>query len=663
MLFIDDAVRAETDPSGGFRLDGLSEGEVRLRIEHVAYQPARRTVRLRDERETAITLRLRPKIQTIETVEIRTVRPDPSVPQGRRTISPGRIRRAAGSVATDPIRVVQSLPGAAAAADDFSNKYVVRGGDPEENRILFDGYTLLQPVHLEGFTSVVYDDLISNVEVYPGALPPRLGDAISSVTALAAARPDRARRFFRYDLGSIALGGGRPSDRGEFIGAARTSFYNLILRRPPGIKKRSFQDITGRGSFEGDRLGGSVTLHASRNREEGDADRDVDALLVGVRIGNQTVPRSWRLGLSGTERKESTETKRPRSTSKGNERRIGLTGETEWILGTGFQARADGEIRLDRFETEISSRDDEAAFLALEGTVTRRIGSASAGARLEKIPFADGAWVSPYLSMRVRAVPRLTLGAALRSTRQTPFPLGVGADIAGLPVDVDALFAAAEGDLLPLRADHRSISVEVELPAGFSGGVEGYSKRYDDLLTWESAGLTPDEVTNGGDGTGQGLEATLRRSGRLNGSASFTASRTRKREGNATGRRPADHDRPRMLQINAEVPVRGGTTISLAFRSATGRPITPLNALPNGDLEPGEINSERLPSYRRLDFKLEHRIDGQKNEAFLYVDVLNIANRKNIVDVTQYVGAGGRVVRIYNQGVRILPIAGFGFYF
>lgn len=663
VLFIDGALRAETDDEGKFDLDGLAAGEAVLRIEHVAYQAIERKLRLRDDREVALTIRLRSKIQTIETVEIRTLRPDPSVPQGRRTISPGRIRRAAGSVATDPIRVVQALPGAAAAADDFSNRYVVRGGDPEENRIHFDGYPLLQPVHLEGFTSVIYDDLISNVEVFPGALPPRLGDAISSVTSLAAARPDRPRRFFRYDLGSIALGVGRPSDRAEFIGAARSSFYNLIIRRPPGIKKRAFQDLTGRGSFEGDQLGGSITILATRDREEGDVDRDVDAYLVGVRLGNQAPPRSWRVGLAGSERRESAETKRPRSSSRGDERRIGLTGEYEWIPGTAFQARADGEIRIDRFATESSTRDDEAAFVAMEGTVTRRTGSISAGGRYEKIPFTEGGWASPYISMRVRAIPRFTLGAALRTARQSPFPLSEGADIAGLPVDIEALFEAGEGRLRPLRADHFSASVEIELPAGLRGGVEGYVKRYEDLLSWESPGLSPEEVSNGGEGTGRGVEIALRREGRISGQASFTASRTRKREGSAIERRPADHDRPRMLQIGADVPIRGGTSISLAFRSATGRPITPLRALPNGGLEPGEVNSERLPSYRRLDVKLEHKITGPKNEAFIYLDVLNLTNRKNVVDVSQFVGAGGRIVRIYNQGVRILPIAGFGFYF
>jgi hypothetical protein len=124
-----------------------------------------------------------------------------------------------------------------------------------------------------------------------------------------------------------------------------------------------------------------------------------------------------------------------------------------------------------------------------------------------------------------------------------------------------------------------------------------------------------------------------------------------------------DYDRPRMLQISLDVPIRGGTSVAAAYRASTGRPITPLVGVGNGRLVPGEINSERLPPYRRLDFKIEQRVLQAKSEAFLYLDVLNILNRKNVVELIQFVGTGGQIVRIQSQGVRILPVAGFGFYF
>jgi hypothetical protein len=111
-----------------------------------------------------------------------------------------------------------------------------------------------------------------------------------------------------------------------------------------------------------------------------------------------------------------------------------------------------------------------------------------------------------------------------------------------------------------------------------------------------------------------------------------------------------------------EVAVRGGTGLSFAYRAASGRPITPLIPIGGGEIAPGEVNSERLPSYHRFDVKIEHQIEGKKHKAFLYLDVLNVTNQRNIVDLIQFLGAGGRVVRIYTHGVGIMPVAGFGFY-
>ncbi len=663
---INGTVHAEADSSGWFKIDDLPEGPAKIKIEHVAYMPWEREVRLRESRPTELAIRLRLRVQTIEAVEIGATRPDPSVPQGKRTISAMQIRRAAGGVATDPLRVIQALPGSAAAGDDFSNRYVVRGGDPEENTVLYDDYFLLQPVHLEGFTSVIYDDLVSSVDLYPGALPPRFGDALSSVTLLGSARPEKNRRFFRYDLGSIALGGQLARDETYAVAAARTSFYNLIVRRPPGVKTRSFQDFAGKAIHDGDRVGTSATVVATRDRETGDVDRAIDSYLAGVRIGSLPGLNSWQAGVSLSNRTSDAKVKRPRSETKGDLQRLGVTGGVLRNISPSLQTRFDGEARQERFDDSVHRRSAAGGFLSAEGTYAASLASISAGARVEKIPFTKTNPVSPYVSFRVRGLGRITPGGAYRIVRQSPFALNESYEVAGLPVDAGRLLSLVENDLEPLRADHVSGSLEADLGGGLSAGIEVYRKRYDQLLTWKNKDKTYEPVdstiANGGSGKGVGCEITLRRErGRVTGVASYTIARTRKREGPATEMNAADHDRPRMLQVSLDIPVRGGTSFAVAYRASTGRPITPLGD--EGRLDPSVINSQRLPSYRRLDLKLEQRILQSKTEAFLYLDVLNILNHKNVVDLIQFVGSGGRIVRIQSQGVRILPVAGFGFYF
>ena len=663
IIYVGDLTHAEADTAGRFHIEGLPEVQVSVRIEHVAYQPWRRSVRLRETRVTQLLARMRPRVQILEPVEVRTVRADPSVPQGKRTITPMRIRRAAGVVATDPLRVVQALPGSAAAGDDFSNRYVVRGGDPEENLILFDGYALQQPIHLEGFTSVIYDDLVGGVEVYPGALPPRFGDALSSVTVLTPVRPKRLRRFFRYDLGSIALGGQFTGERADGVSAARASFYNLILRRPPGVKDRSFQDIAGKlNGVHGD-LGSSLTFVGSRDRETGDVDRSIDGYLLGLRTGNLPGPQGWHIALSFTGRRLDAKTHKPASRTRNELTLASLTGDLVWNARPQLQARLDAEAHHDHFEDIAQGHSGTGGFLSSEATWTSPAIAFSLGGRIEKVPFTKGAPLSPYASLRSRSLGRFTPGIAWRIVRQSPFPFRESPEVAGLPVDPGLLLELGRGAIAPLKANHLSGSCETNLGRGITAGLEIYRKRYRNLLSWGQERPQPDKLDDNGTGEGRGCELSLRRdTGWITGLASYSISRTRKREGPAPATRPADHDQPRMLQLALDVPVRGGTSLSLGYRAATGRPITPL-VEHQGQLVPGPINSERLPSYRRLDVKLEHRVTGSKTDAFFYLDVLNVTNRRNVVDMVQFIGGGAQVVRIPTQGVRILPVAGFGLYF
>ncbi len=669
-IFVGTIARAEADSSGRFRFDDLPAGEYLVRVEHVGFEPWHRTFRMSEAKTTETSVRLRPRVQTLEPLEIVSARPDPSVPQGKRTITAMKIRKGAGTVATDPLRAIQALPGAAAAGgDDFSDRYVVRGGDPEENVVLFDSYVLLQPIHLEGFTSVTYDDLIGGVDVYPGALPPRFGDALSSVTALSPVRPKRTRAFFRYDLGSIAIGGETLKGGTSAIGAARASFYNLLLRRPPGIHDRNFQDVSGKVTHDRGSLETTVTAIGSRDREHGDFDRSVDAFLVGARVGGKPGPRTARAGLALSQRDRITKSRKapnaPLVVTQADLLRASATGELLWSIGSNVQARGDVELHQDRFEDGRLRHEDQGGFAAAEGTWSSRTAALSAGGRFEKIAFTKSAPFSPYVSARFRRFGRVVPGAGFRIVRQSPFPLYDNPEVAGLPIDPGSLLEAARDHVVPLQATHVSASCEADLGRGLAATVELYQKRYEHLTTWsDPAGPKPGDVRDDGTGTGRGIEMTLRRdTGRYaTGWISYSISRTRKREGPATVTRPADHDRPRMLQLSLDVPVQGGTSFTFGYRASAGRPLTPMIALGDGTKVPGEINSERLPSYARLDVKLEHRIIGDKRDAFFYLDVLNLLNRKNIVDVTQFV-SGGQVYRILNQGVRITPVAGFGVYF
>jgi ferric enterobactin receptor len=83
----------------------------------------------------------------------------------------------------DVIRSFQLLPGVSAANESSSNLYV-RGGTPDQNLILYDGFTVYQVDHLYGFFSAFNSNAIKDVQLYKGGFDARFGGRLSSVTEI-----------------------------------------------------------------------------------------------------------------------------------------------------------------------------------------------------------------------------------------------------------------------------------------------------------------------------------------------------------------------------------------------------------------------------------------------------------------------------------------------
>jgi len=83
----------------------------------------------------------------------------------------------------DVIRSFQLLPGVSAANESSSNLYV-RGGTPDQNLLLYDGFTVYQVDHLYGFYSAFNSNAIKDVQLYKGGFESRFGGRLSSVTEI-----------------------------------------------------------------------------------------------------------------------------------------------------------------------------------------------------------------------------------------------------------------------------------------------------------------------------------------------------------------------------------------------------------------------------------------------------------------------------------------------
>ena len=131
----------------------------------------------------------------------------------------------------DIIKVIQSLPGVQAASEGSSG-YIVRGGSPDQNLVLFDRTTVYNPSHMMGFFSVFNIDAVEDVQLYKGDIPAGYGGRLSSLLDVKGREGNS-----EYDVtGGIGLIASRLAVSGPlgkkitWLAAARRTYADLFLR-------------------------------------------------------------------------------------------------------------------------------------------------------------------------------------------------------------------------------------------------------------------------------------------------------------------------------------------------------------------------------------------------------------------------------------------------
>lgn len=155
---------ARTDDDGRFELRGVPSGAQRVRLLHVGHVTDERKVDFVDGELTEARLWMRADAYRDNEVVIAYEREKDEVT--RRTITIEEIRRVPGTFG-DPVRVIQTLPGAARTPFG-TGLLVIRGANPEDSGVYVDGIRIPIVYHLTGTTSVIAPDLIESVDYLPG---------------------------------------------------------------------------------------------------------------------------------------------------------------------------------------------------------------------------------------------------------------------------------------------------------------------------------------------------------------------------------------------------------------------------------------------------------------------------------------------------------------
>ena len=268
------------------------------------------------------------------------------------------------------------------------------------------------------------------------------------------------------------------------------------------------------------------------------------------------------------------------------------------------------------------------------------------------------------------------------------------------------------------RAVHAVLGIEQVLGGGARWRVEGYYKRFRDLLVGRLeteaerrerlseydfpdalSGSVPTEpqitvnAENGGAGAAWGLDVYLERldpSTRLGGWISYAFGRA---ERETWGRRyPFEYDRPHAGNLVGQWRATDRFTLAGTLRLASGFPYTPAvgvrvsatrdergRLVPETDARGNPIyapdlggldnlQSGRLPAYARLDLRLTWRPGGPSGRWSAYAEVINALGRENAIAVEPAVvrdpvTGAPTVEESPDQGFPRIPTVGIRFRF
>jgi hypothetical protein len=145
-------------------------------------------------------------------------------------MSPKKLQQLPNIGEKDLMRSFQLMPGISAANESSSGLYV-RGGTPDQNLILYDGFTVYHVDHLYGFFSAFNSNAIKDVQLYKGGFDSKFGGRLSSVTELTGKEGNRSKVSGGAEISLLSFNGyleGPLGKKTNFLIAARRSYQGAL---------------------------------------------------------------------------------------------------------------------------------------------------------------------------------------------------------------------------------------------------------------------------------------------------------------------------------------------------------------------------------------------------------------------------------------------------
>jgi TonB dependent receptor/TonB-dependent Receptor Plug Domain len=615
-----------------------------------------------------------------QTIEVKGVRLREKA--GQQSLSREELLRMPGS-SGDPMKAVQALPGIA-VVDDASSEPAVRGSRPSDNAYVVDFLPVGYLFHVGGFASVFNPDLIRRFDVYSAAWSPEYPNVVGAVFDLSLRSPRSDRIGGKVDislLGANALVEGPIGDDKSFFFAARRSYFDLATKT---VEDKE-EGVTVTIPVYSDAQGRFIYNINSKNRLRLDFSAATDRISFTTKADSKIVQREPVLIGNSTDKQQYTSlaavydvdlgAKSSFTAAIGNMNtrqftRLGLAGtvdakvntayvKSEWALNTftdhslvlgGQVQQRKIDLNLDFLLARCTEFDPNCDLTSAPRFVTsqkstQNLGEISLSDRWQFLPgwvLAPGLRAS-YDGLLKQTISEPRLGLEWGASAETVLSAGIGQHNQ-LPAIDQALQRIGNPKLKHLQSTHSVLGVQLKFGTQWSVRAEVYHKDFKNYAVSDPVL----NYRNGASGKANGLEFLIKRDSlkaneertgfldRFSGFASISLSKSYRTIDGSGASFPFDFDQPVIANFVGSYKLNDRWSFGAKWSYHTGQPYTPVvgtGTFPDGRAKPiyGEINSQRVPAYHKLDL----RADAKWTPNFTsYFELINAYNRKNVAGYT-----------------------------
>ena len=667
-----------TDINGYYIIQDITPGDYVLMVSYVGFKLKKEKLKISDGQSIKLDISLSEDVVELTQIEVTAeqIQRKSNIQPSKINLSPRMMKAAPALAEPDLFRTIQALPGVLTTSE-FSTGLVIRGGNTDQNLILLDGVTVYNPSHLGGIFSNFIVDGVKEAELIKGAYNAEYGGRLSAVLNIISREGNQKKFEGKANLSLLSAQATieGPFYKGAWVFSGRRTYFDKIFQNVPTIPPYYFYDIQSH----------IYTDLTSKDRLSLSFYNGVDDLLFDTfgltgRWGNRTVSAQYRrvfseklignflyanslffteFGLGGSNGLVS-DNQIDDATVAAN---FSWFKSSESTLQFGAQMKTLGFLYtnsfIDSLQFEINTKPKEFA------TYAKLKYSAS-----EKLILEPGLRINLYDVYSDSIFPDLRFGMKylLNDNRYLNFSVGnYHQFIATFQDDYNPnildQWIAVDNSVSPAKSSQIVLGFEEYIKDLYKIQVEGYYKDIKNLFTFEDTRATTDEaisdsvlsdIVTPSDGYAYGLELFAQKmSGRLSGWLAYTLSVSRKSMNSIFYENEEEYynswDRTHSFSALGNYIFNSKWDMNWKLSLQSGQAYTPIigyynQILPEGPDEvyrtiPGTRNSARYSPYSRLDLGIVYHTKLFGSKMDIYVQVINVLNRKNIFRKSYNVGS------------------------